>query len=120
MFGLLVLCISAVLQFAGAVLALALIRLDAALIDIGLPGMDGLQLAWNLRKRDDCRDAVLIALTGYGRAEDRRTVVEAGFDHHLVKRPLRRRLRVAEPANIDDADSGIRRPATSAAHTDCS
>jgi CheY-like chemotaxis protein len=58
---------------------------DAVVRDIGLPGMDGYAVARALRAEptlDRCR---LIALSGYGREEDRRHALEAGFDQHLVK-----------------------------------
>ena len=58
---------------------------DVALIDIGLPGMDGYRLAQALRERPHARDLRLIALTGYGQAEDQRKALEAGFDLHLTK-----------------------------------
>ena len=57
---------------------------DVALVDIGLPGMDGFEVARRLRARD-ARRPVLIALTGYGQPEDRRRATEAGFDEMLVK-----------------------------------
>ena len=56
-----------------------------ALIDIGLPGLDGYQLARLLRESDECREAFLVAITGYGRPEDSARAREAGFDVHLVK-----------------------------------
>ncbi|MCA9233983.1 MAG: PAS domain S-box protein [Planctomycetales bacterium] len=58
---------------------------DVVFLDIGLPAMDGYQVARDLRSRAECRDTYLIALTGYGQEEDRRRSREAGFDHHLVK-----------------------------------
>jgi two-component system, sensor histidine kinase len=58
---------------------------DVALIDIGLPGMDGYRLAQALRERPHARPLRLIALTGYGQAEDRRKALDAGFDLHLTK-----------------------------------
>jgi signal transduction histidine kinase len=58
---------------------------DVALVDIGLPGIDGYEVARRLRKDDHTRHIKLIALTGYGLAEDQRRVLEAGFDMHLVK-----------------------------------
>ncbi len=58
---------------------------DVALVDIGLPGIDGYEVARRLRKADGTRHIKLIALTGYGLAEDQRRVLEAGFDMHLVK-----------------------------------
>jgi len=60
---------------------------DVVLSDLGLPGMSGYELAQRLRQRPGFGRAVLIALSGYGRDEDRRRAVEAGFDHHLVKPP---------------------------------
>ena len=58
---------------------------EVALVDIGLPGIDGYEVARRLRQNDGTRHIKLIALTGYGLAEDRRRVLEAGFDLHLVK-----------------------------------
>ena len=58
---------------------------DAILLDIGLPDMDGYELAKRLREQQPTGDAVLIALTGYGQAQDRERSEQAGFDHHLVK-----------------------------------
>jgi CheY-like chemotaxis protein len=58
---------------------------DIMLVDIGLPGMDGYELARRLRDHGALADTMLIALTGYGREEDRRCALAAGFDHHLVK-----------------------------------
>jgi two-component system, sensor histidine kinase len=58
---------------------------DVALVDIGLPGIDGYEVARRLRANDGTRGIKLIALTGYGLAEDQRRVLDAGFDMHLVK-----------------------------------
>jgi signal transduction histidine kinase len=58
---------------------------DVALVDIGLPGMDGYEVARRLRASEPTQNIKLIALTGYGLAEDHRRVLEAGFDMHLVK-----------------------------------
>ena len=70
---------------AGA-LALATGRsIDVFILDIGLPDMDGHALARRLRATSEGRDALLIALTGYGRAQDRILSKEAGFDHHFTK-----------------------------------
>jgi CheY-like chemotaxis protein len=60
-------------------------RPEVVLLDIGLPGMDGYAVAAKLRQDGCCRDAVFIAISGYGQDEDRRRSREAGFDHHLVK-----------------------------------
>ncbi|WP_435017756.1 response regulator [Tundrisphaera sp. TA3] len=58
---------------------------DVVLLDIGLPGMDGYEIARRLRARPGGEALLLIALTGYGRDDDLRQAREAGFDHHLVK-----------------------------------
>ena len=58
---------------------------DVVLIDIGLAGMDGCELAQKIRERSDIRRPLFIAITGYGADEDRRRSAEAGIDLHLVK-----------------------------------
>jgi PAS domain S-box-containing protein len=60
-------------------------RPDAALLDIGLPEMDGNELARRLRADPRTRQALLVAVTGYGQEQDRRAALEAGFDYHMVK-----------------------------------
>jgi CheY-like chemotaxis protein len=57
---------------------------DVALIDIGLPGMDGYEIARRVRETLD-RNIYLIALTGYGQAEDKKKALDAGFNVHLTK-----------------------------------
>jgi CheY-like chemotaxis protein len=76
---------------AAAVSLASELRPDLILLDIGLPGMDGYQVARELRARRELDSAVLVALTGYGQEQDRRRSREAGFDEHLVK-----------PASVDD------------------
>ena len=58
---------------------------EVVLIDLGLPGLDGYEVARSLRSSATGKTAALIAVTGYGQAEDRRRSKEAGFDAHLVK-----------------------------------
>jgi CheY-like chemotaxis protein len=58
---------------------------DFILLDIGLPGMDGYEVATMLRHESCCRGATFIAVSGYGQDEDLRRSKEAGFHHHLVK-----------------------------------
>jgi two-component system, chemotaxis family, CheB/CheR fusion protein len=58
---------------------------DVIFLDIGLPGLDGYEIARRLRSMPEIEDVLLLALTGYGQEEDRRRSFEAGFDHHLVK-----------------------------------
>ena len=55
------------------------------LLDIGLPGLDGFEVAKRIRLEASLKHIVLVALTGYGLEADRRRSQEAGFDHHLVK-----------------------------------
>jgi signal transduction histidine kinase len=55
------------------------------LLDIGLPDMDGAELARQLRRLPSSPESVLIAVTGYGQEKDKKKSAEAGFDHHLVK-----------------------------------
>lgn len=58
---------------------------DAFLLDIGLPEIDGNELAERIRAQPENSGAVLIAVTGYGQSIDRQRSLHAGFDHHLVK-----------------------------------
>jgi len=58
---------------------------DVAFVDVGLPGIDGYEVARRLRTLSGWANAVLIALSGYGRSEDKAMARDAGFDHHLTK-----------------------------------
>jgi PAS domain S-box-containing protein len=60
-------------------------RPEVLLVDLGLPGLDGYEVARAVRSTPGGKSAMLIAVTGYGQAEDRRRSREAGFDAHLVK-----------------------------------
>jgi PAS domain S-box-containing protein len=60
-------------------------RPDIILLDIGLPGMDGYEVARRLRDRPEFERTLVVALTGYGTEEDRRKSLHAGFDDHIVK-----------------------------------
>ena len=60
-------------------------RPDVILLDIGMPGMNGYEVARQLRAQDAFADTLLVAITGYGRASDMKQTQSAGFDHHLVK-----------------------------------
>jgi DNA-binding response OmpR family regulator len=60
-------------------------RPDAVLLDIGLPRLNGFDVCRRLREHGSTENALIIALTGWGQAEDRRKSAEAGFDGHLVK-----------------------------------
>ncbi|HUE30717.1 MAG TPA: MASE1 domain-containing protein [Verrucomicrobiae bacterium] len=70
-----------------ALRAAAALAPDVVLSDLGLPGMDGYELARQLRQQPGFGRILLVALSGYGREEDKRRALEAGFDHHLVKPP---------------------------------
>jgi PAS domain S-box-containing protein len=74
-------------------------RPSIMLLDIGLPGMDGYELARRIRQRPGGADATLIALTGWGQVEDRERSAKAGFDRHLVK-----------PLEIEDLLRVLERP----------
>jgi len=68
-----------------ALIAVADYRPAIVLLDIGLPLLDGYEVARRLRKFPETERALLIALTGYGQQEDRQAAFDAGFDHHIVK-----------------------------------
>jgi signal transduction histidine kinase/ActR/RegA family two-component response regulator len=70
---------------AAALEALPRFRPDVMLVDIGMPGMDGYEVARQARARQPDGPLTLVAVTGWGADEDRRRVREAGFDQHLVK-----------------------------------
>jgi len=72
-------------------------RPDMALIDIGLPGIDGYQVARQVRSRMG-ENVVLVAVSGFGQPEDKRKAMEAGFDDHLTK-----------PADVGDIESILAR-----------
>jgi signal transduction histidine kinase len=76
-----------VVHDAGAAIDIAVAQraIDACLLDIGLPDMDGNALARRLRAIDSTAQSTLIAITGYGQENDRRKTAEAGFDQHHVK-----------------------------------
>jgi PAS domain S-box-containing protein len=84
------------LQFLGAEVAVAhdgpgalermrAFRPEVVLLDLGMPGMNGLEVAKRMREDPIMRGITLVALTGWGQREDRRRTHEAGFDYHLVK-----------------------------------
>jgi CheY-like chemotaxis protein len=73
---------------------------DVAVIDIGLPGIDGYEVARRVRAAGNRRIG-LIALTGYGQAEDKQRALSAGFDMHLTK-PI-------EPQRLLDAIAKVHR-----------
>src|SRR5262249_17390033 len=58
---------------------------ELILLDIGMPGMSGYEVARRLRQRPEMNGVVIVAMTGWGQDEDRRKSKEAGFDHHLTK-----------------------------------
>jgi CheY-like chemotaxis protein len=58
---------------------------NVVLLDIGMPGMDGYEVARRMKLMSQLTDTILVAQTGWGQEEDRRRSLEAGFDYHLVK-----------------------------------
>ncbi len=72
------------------------------LLDIGMPEMDGYEVARRIRATAEHRDVLLVALTGWGQEHDQRRSRAAGFDHHVVKPPdvdqLRQLLTTTGPA----------------------
>jgi len=74
-------------------------RPHIVVLDIGLPGMDGYRVAREMRARADFEGTLLVAVTGYGREEDRRQAAEAGFDLHLLK-----------PAGVEDFQALLTHP----------
>jgi CheY-like chemotaxis protein len=76
---------------------------DLVVLDIGLPGMNGYQIARAMRAQPALRNAMIVACTGYGQEDDRLRVQEAGFDKHLVKP-----VRVTDLENILSAMAGSR------------
>ena len=69
---------------------------EIVFLDIGLPGLNGLEVAKRLRQSPEGAGVMLVALSGYGQPEDRRRSLEAGFDRHLVK-----------PVNHEQLDAAI-------------
>jgi PAS domain S-box-containing protein len=77
---------------------------EVVLLDIGLPGMSGYEVASRLRASEQRRSMLVVALTGYGQDADRQLARESGFDHHLVK-PL-------DPATLEKIVESIPAPAS--------
>ena len=73
-------------------------RPSLAILDIGMPGMDGCELARRLRDRPAHRGLTLVALTGWGQPDDRVRIAQAGFDHHLLK-----------PVDMEELSTALRR-----------
>jgi signal transduction histidine kinase/ActR/RegA family two-component response regulator len=61
------------------------LRPDIVLLDLGLPGMDGYEVAWRLRHEEGFQDTTIIAMTGYGQEDGGQQSREGGFNHHLIK-----------------------------------
>ena len=68
-----------------AVEAAPAFRPDVALLDLGMPRLNGYDTARRIRQQRGCEGMVLVALTGWGQEEDKRRSREAGFDAHLIK-----------------------------------
>ncbi|RFA26816.1 hypothetical protein CAI21_16170 [Alkalilimnicola ehrlichii] len=76
---------------------------NVVLLDIGLPGMDGYEVARRMRREPATKNALMAALTGYGQASDRDKALAAGFDRHFVK-----------PVDIDTLEAFVNSAATQA------
>jgi CheY-like chemotaxis protein len=68
-----------------ALAAMKTFKPTVVLLDLGMPEMNGLEVARRMREDPEAQRATLVALTGWGQREDRRRTHEAGFDYHLVK-----------------------------------
>lgn len=68
-----------------ALVAVAAFQPEVVLLDIGLRGMDGYEIAAQVRQAPEMRSVLLVALTGYGQDRDRERARQAGFDQHLTK-----------------------------------
>ena len=115
-------CIETAHDGAAALSAMHAFRPHVVLLDIGLPGMDGYEVAETIRKDREFDGALLVALTGYGQQDDVARSQAAGFDEHLVKPPalddLQRllahpRLRAAQPEGGKRKAEGGKRKAES-------
>jgi DNA-binding response OmpR family regulator len=80
---------------------------QVAIIDIGLPGMNGYELAAGIRATATLKRPLLIALTGYGQAEDFDRSREAGFDHHFVKPADLKAIQAAIDAGLAEDDGQV-------------
>lgn len=85
--------------------AVASERPDLAVLDIGMPGMNGYEVARRLRDENVNSGMLLIALTGWGQERDKSTAAEAGFDHHWVKPVTFENLQ-----SLPDIDAAKRQP----------
>jgi CheY-like chemotaxis protein len=85
-------------------------RPEFVLLDLGLPDIDGYQVALRIRQEASCQGTVLIALTGYGQPEDRQRSRAAGIAYHLLK-PVDPGELLALLSRIEPAGSGDGRPA---------
>ncbi len=61
------------------------LRPDIAVLDIGMPGLTGYEVARRIRREPWSAELLLIAVTGWGQLDDKREALAAGFDHHLTK-----------------------------------
>lgn len=81
-------------------------RPEIAILDIGIPGMDGYQVAREIRAADAGKRIYLVALTGYGQPIDRRRALESGFNEHMVK-PVDRDRLMRMVVDIEPSTAGV-------------
>ncbi|MGQ0752840.1 MAG: ATP-binding protein [Betaproteobacteria bacterium] len=105
--GMLLQCLGADVRVAHdgaeALNAVAAYQPAVVLLDIGMPGMDGYEVARRIRKDFPERRTPLVALTGWGQEEDRRRARDAGFDHHLIKPADMKTLQALLATLVSDA-----------------
>ena len=97
--------VRAVLDGRTAIISAQAFRPHVVLLDIGLPDLDGLEVARRLRTLPETKHALLIALTGYTQPEDRKRCKDAGFDYHLAKPLDLERLKALIAAAPDDSQA---------------
>jgi signal transduction histidine kinase/CheY-like chemotaxis protein len=81
---------------------------DTVILDIGMPGMDGYEVARRIRSAPEHHDVLLVALTGWGQEHDQRRSTAAGFDYHVVKPPDIDQLRRILVASRDETGASFK------------
>jgi len=82
-------------------------RPEVVLLDLGMPGMNGLEVARVMREDPELKGITLVALTGWGQREDRRRTHEAGFDYHLVKPADLSALQTILAVNVEQGKASV-------------
>ena len=90
---------------------------DVVLLDIGLPGLNGYEVAKQIRNQPSLKNVVLVALTGYGQESDRQASMDAGFTHHLIKPAKLEQVRKILANVAEQSSTNILRTETSQNHS---